>query len=1044
MSHFNDLDFPTTERFATGQLLFGRFRLDRVVGQAGTGKIYLAIDEQLRETVALKILPSAFRLNSVGMEELKRDMRRSRKLMHRNIIRVHDFFSDANSAAVSMEWIDGSPLSSLRLKRPRMVFEPDELGPLIRQVCDALEYAYASAQLAHGDLRPSNILVGPGGEVKVTDFGVCTRIGAEGGFSAVAYALASGATCCISPRQVRGGPALPEDDIYSLGATVYELLTGKPLFHQGDILAQVCGTVPPSIRARRAELGVRSPAVIPSDWESTVAACLEKDPAKRPRSAAEVAARMGLTQSAAVPVLRQTTLRSPRSVNPTTPVQDPTPAQSPSAVESERKEPVADGAPGGKKVGWAVTACLAVIATLGAAAWWFHGETPRPNLEPNRSGVTTSKGTDDSRIDKERKLAADEAARGGSKATKSAPWENSLGMKFVPVPGTTVLFSIWATRRRDFEPFSTEGGFGEPEGVVTSEYHPESNSWDRKDANGTWRNLGYAQEPDHPVAGVSWNDAKAFCRWLTERELKQGKIRADQEYRLPTDEEWTIACGDELYPWGNAWPPPANSGNFRGEETDLEPCIEGYRDRHPQTSPVGSYAANALGLFDMGGNVLQWCEDFYREEMNDRLTREKFPLYKDSSDKDSRVERGSSWLTLNQGCMRSAFRDRDLSNARYANVGFRCVLVPTEAVRKALEPDAARCHAALLEKEKQRREEDARPKTYTVPNDFKTVQEALNAARTGDTVALLSGTYYEALLFRSGVRLTGADMNTVKITSSVDHSTIVCIRCTSGTISGITFEQTGTSSEEQRNPVIEIEESAVEIANCRIQHGSGHGFRIHDASPRIAKCTIMGNGWSGIKVDGNRSKPEIQGNKILSNTNHGIFLQAGAGGALEENVVEANGWSGIAVETQPVTALRIARNQCQGNGDYGIHFLAGASGSACDNTCSRNTCGIAAIGKNTSPELRGNRLAENRQYGIIFDQGAKGASIGNDCSQSQSGIAVIGQGTSPELRNNKLRGNREFAIVIDLLSAPRAVEGNTFENTGKGEICRNADFRPSH
>ena len=70
MSHFNDLDFPTTERFATGQLLFGRFRLDRVVGQAGTGKIYLAIDEQLRETVALKILPSAFRLNSVGMEEL--------------------------------------------------------------------------------------------------------------------------------------------------------------------------------------------------------------------------------------------------------------------------------------------------------------------------------------------------------------------------------------------------------------------------------------------------------------------------------------------------------------------------------------------------------------------------------------------------------------------------------------------------------------------------------------------------------------------------------------------------------------------------------------------------------------------------------------------------------------------------------------------------------------------------------------------------------------------------------------------------------------
>ena len=146
-------------------------------------------------------------------------------------------------------------------------------------------------------------------------------------------------------------------------------------------------------------------------------------------------------------------------------------------------------------------------------------------------------------------------------------------MKFVPVPitgGQRVLFSVWETRVQDYEVFA-------------------------KEAKREWPHPGIPQEPTHPAGMVSWDDAQAFCAWLTQRERKAGKLNANEMVRLPSDHEWSCAVGigeredAAKIPHGNySW---------------IKGVIGGHRDRFVETAPVGSFAANRYGLYDLGGNV---------------------------------------------------------------------------------------------------------------------------------------------------------------------------------------------------------------------------------------------------------------------------------------------------------------------------------------------------------------------------------------------------------------------------------------------------------
>jgi formylglycine-generating enzyme required for sulfatase activity len=216
-------------------------------------------------------------------------------------------------------------------------------------------------------------------------------------------------------------------------------------------------------------------------------------------------------------------------------------------------------------------------------------------------------------------------------------------MPFVPVPRFETLFCIWPVRARDYEVYVGE------KGMVMPPQAPTAN-------------------PDHPVVNVLWQEAVDFCQWLTERERAAGKLAEGKVFRLPTDLEWSAAVGlpaeegtrpdqrsggVEGFPWGTGWPPPKGAGNY-SQELGV--------DQFEFTSPVGSFEPNAFGIFDLGGNVWEWCLD-----------------YADRS-QECRVLRGASWFNGYPDRMKSSFRnDLGYLTSRYTSFGFRAVVGPPVA-----------------------------------------------------------------------------------------------------------------------------------------------------------------------------------------------------------------------------------------------------------------------------------------------------------------------------------------------------------------------------
>jgi serine/threonine protein kinase len=300
----------TLRDFTSGQKVFNRYTLIKTLGRGGMGVVWLAHDEVLDRDVALKFLPEIIIHDRAVLEDLKRETKRSLELTHKNIIRIHDFVHDVISGCISMEYVEGDTLSNLRADKPTKIFEPDELKPWLKQLCEALDYAHSHARIIHRDLKPSNLMINRRGEVKVADFGIARSLSDSVSMLTHAHGT-SGTLVYMSPQQLDGERGTHLDDIYSLGATVYELLTSRPPFYSGNIDRQIHEKIPPLMAERRKALEIEGNP-IPENWEETIAACLAKEPARRPQSVAEVAERLELAGPQAGLIRRRLSQRTRR------------------------------------------------------------------------------------------------------------------------------------------------------------------------------------------------------------------------------------------------------------------------------------------------------------------------------------------------------------------------------------------------------------------------------------------------------------------------------------------------------------------------------------------------------------------------------------------------------------------------------------------------------------------------------------------------------------------------------------------------------------
>ncbi len=289
-------DLDSTRPLPTPTTAFSaRFRLLAEIGRGGMGIVWRAEDTKLRREVALKFIPEAIVQNREAMADLTAETRRCLQLTHPHIVRVYDLIEEGERAAISMELVPGGSLAARKLAQPDHCFSPASLTRWVTQLCSALDYAHTKARLVHRDLKPLNLLLDGDDDLKVVDFGISRSLHGNATGPVAAGPAASVSLGYAGPQQVLGAPAAVTDDIYSLGATLYELLTGKPPFYEGDVLTQLREVVPPTLAARRAALGIKGREPIPVAWEETIAACLAKRADDRPQSAAEVATRLGLS-----------------------------------------------------------------------------------------------------------------------------------------------------------------------------------------------------------------------------------------------------------------------------------------------------------------------------------------------------------------------------------------------------------------------------------------------------------------------------------------------------------------------------------------------------------------------------------------------------------------------------------------------------------------------------------------------------------------------------------------------------------------------------
>lgn len=676
---------PTPEEL---QPSFPQYEIRAMLGRGGMGAVYKGWQKRLDRFVAIKILPPQLEeVHANFAERFQREAKAMARFAHPGIVSVYDAGETADGLLYFiMEYIEGTDVQ--RMLAAERHLSPQQALSITQQVCEALEYAHRRGVI-HRDIKPSNIMVDAEGRVKVTDFGLAKVANDDSAALLTATHAYLGTPDFMAPEAWQGASQVDQRaDLFAVGVMLYRMLTGH--LPRGRF-------EPPSQRVPG--LDVR--------FDSIIDHALQTDPDKRYSSASEIRTDLEKITSESLASMQTMALETPLppplpassppsapsaapSARPASAAPSATPASAvPAASAAPARPSGASAAPSVAPSGagtppvihtpapqYSVKATvllfvgilgLFLVVSVTFLVLHFRNESTvvAENITPAPTPAVTSPKPETPPPPQATPKATPNVVAVTTPTPKPAaptPFVNTLGMTFVPVPikggptgGQQVLFSIWETRVQDYRVFATE-------------------------TKRSWMKVTFPQESTHPAVNVTWDDAQAFCQWLTQREIAAGKLAPNQYYRLPTDHEWSCAVGigdredatkapadndkllPNIYPWGAGWPPPSGTGNYSGEEVTGhknwpdQKILSNYRDPFPATAPVGSFAPNALGLFDLGGNAWEWCEDRWKPGDPQRTLR------------------GASYTIATQTVLLSSERYHLSPSLPDDSTGFRCVL----------------------------------------------------------------------------------------------------------------------------------------------------------------------------------------------------------------------------------------------------------------------------------------------------------------------------------------------------------------------------------
>jgi serine/threonine-protein kinase len=341
------------------KILNNRYELEQKIGEGGMARVYRGRDLRLNRSIAVKVLHSHYATDAGFLQRFHHEAQAAANLRHPNIVDVYDVGQDGDIHYIVMEYVEGSDLKAVIARNGPLPIE--QAVAIAEAVARALEAAHRIG-LVHRDIKPQNIIVGPQGQVKITDFGIAkSNLSTAMTDTGVTFGTAD----YISPEQARGQPATPRSDIYSLGVTLYEMLTGRLPF-TGDsaigVAMQHVSTEPPPPRMYNPR--------IPPRLEALVLSALSKDPNDRPVTAQEFARLLSGYRE----VGEQETVIRPQRPAPARPQPQPVAPQPRATLPPSRPAVIAQQKPSsGMGFGGFVLSLLLLLGVIGLVYLFLIG-----------------------------------------------------------------------------------------------------------------------------------------------------------------------------------------------------------------------------------------------------------------------------------------------------------------------------------------------------------------------------------------------------------------------------------------------------------------------------------------------------------------------------------------------------------------------------------------------------------------------------------------------------------------------------------------------